>query len=79
MGRKQYGRHGMICGLALDLLYCKRQDKRWFIKTRRLHVIRMHCDTGYLCFPNMGYANMEFGDGGDGGDGGGSGRGKRVC
>ena len=37
MGREHYGRHGMICDVALDLLYCKRQDKRWFIKTRRLH------------------------------------------
>ena len=37
MGREHYGRHGMICDVALDLLYSERQDKRWFIKTRRLH------------------------------------------
>lgn len=74
MGREHYGRHGMICDVALDLLYCKRQDKRWFIKTRRLHMTRMHCDTGYLCFLSMGYANMEFYD--DSEDGGG---GKHVC
>ena len=37
---------------------------------------RMHCDTGYLCFLSMGYADMEFHDDGDGG---GSGRGTHVC
>ena len=63
------------CGFR-SLLYCKRQDKRWFIKTRRLHITRMHCDTGYPGFLSMGYANMEFHDDGDGG---GSGRGNHVC
>ena len=39
----------------------------------------MHCDTGYLCFLSMGYANLEFVGGGDGGTGSGSGRGEDVC
>ena len=37
-------------------------------------MIRMHCDTGYLCFLSMGYAKMEFDD--DGEDGG---SGRHVC